>query len=44
MRKSMKSRIAERFKQRQIDRQEKDRIRYSREYQLEVEGYIPERR
>jgi len=36
MKKSMKDRIAERFRKRQIERMEKDRLRNSPEYQPKV--------
>lgn len=44
MKKSMRDKIAERFKRIQEDRWEKKRLENSKEYKPEQEGFLPERR
>ena len=44
MRKSMRDKIAKRVKKIQQDKIEQDRLKNSRDYQPEWEGYKPERR
>lgn len=43
MKKSMKDKVAERFKRIQEDRREQQRLRHSPEYQPEQDGFISDK-